>query len=453
MNLENMERHKVKVILQFAIPSIIAMVLSSMINIVDGYFIGNYVGTEGLAAVNLGLPIVYLYLAVGLMIAVGGISIAGRLLGAKKIEDSNQVFRQTMVMCVVVSIAITIVMFFVLEPISNLFHADGITREYFVTYYRVLIFELPIMVIISGLGMFIRGEGNPMFVMVTNLMSVVLNIVLDYIFVKPLAMGVKGVALASLISVLIILAITVLYMNTKSKIFRFGRYKFNKDVFREIIFNGSSEFIGELSMCISMAAYNYVVLRCAGVEGVAAFTIIGYVSYVFSMIIIGFGQGIVPLVSFSYGAKKHPLDSQLRNTTIKMVTGVAIGVFVLMSLLTKWYCRLFSDSSTVAALVTPGLRLQMSSFAFAGINTITSFYFTAIGKAKESAVISGARGLVILMIAIAILPNLFGITGVWLVSLTTELLTFFISIWYMKKNRIPLQSRATCKDGNEIGEI
>lgn len=436
MDLNKIMQHRSQVILQFAIPSIIAMILTSMINIIDGFFTGNYIGTEGLAAVNLGLPIVYLYLAIGLMIGVGGISIAGRLLGAEKKEITNHVFRQTLVFCIIVSFALTLVFLFLLSPISSIFKTDDVTRKYFVQYYSIMIFELPLMVITTVLGMFIRGEGNPGFVMVTNLLGVILNSIFDYIFVKPLSLGITGIAWASLLSVLIVMAISLFYFINGSKIFKFGKYNYNKQVLMETIFNGSSEFIGELSMCISMSAYNYVVLKKAGVNGLGAFTIIGYVSYVFSMIIVGFGQGIVPIVSYAYGAKQSKLARKVRNTTIKMVSSVAIVFFVVMSFVAGWYCGLFSESSEVSKLVIPGLRLQMSSFVFAGINTIASFYFTAIGKAKESAVISASRGLIILMIAIFVLPRIFGITGVWLVNLTTEAITLLFSIIYMKQNAL-----------------
>ena len=133
MNLEKIENKRRSIILQFAVPSIIAMVLTSMINIVDGYFMGNYVGTEGLAAVNLGLPIVYLYLATGLMISVGGISMAGRMLGAKEVQKANEVFRQTMLFCVVVTCVLTLLLCFLLRPMSGLFQADALTRQYFNT--------------------------------------------------------------------------------------------------------------------------------------------------------------------------------------------------------------------------------------------------------------------------------------------------------------------------------
>lgn len=441
MEIKRIKEHGTQMILQFAIPSIIAMVLTSMINIVDGMFIGRYVGAEGLAAVNLGLPIVYLYLAVGLMIAVGGISIAGRLLGEGEIESANQIFRQTIMVCAVVSFAITLVMFFLLTEIGSLFHASAMTMEYFEQYYGILIFELPIMVITSGLGMFIRGEGRPAFVMITNLVTVLLNAVLDYLFVATFSFGVTGIAAASLLSAFLVLVINIVYLTVGTKVFHFGKFVWNKRALLETFLNGGSEFIGELSMCLSMSAYNYVVLKHAGVAGLAAFTIIGYVSYVFSMIIIGFGQGIVPVISFSYGAKEKNLAAGIRNKTMGMVMAAAMILFLIMSFAAGGYCSLFTDkegenAGNIADIVIPGLRLQMSSFLFAGINTIASFYFTAIGKAKESAVISASRGLIVLMLAILILPALFGITGVWLVSLTTETVTLLISVWYIKKEGI-----------------
>lgn len=435
MDLQRVEKQGAQVILQYAIPSIIAMVLTSMINIVDGYFIGNYVGTEGLAAVNLGLPIVYLYLAIGLMIAVGGIAIAGRKLGANEIEQANQVFRQTITICVVVTVALTVIMMLLLAPISQLFRADALTQRYFCSYYGILIWELPLMVVTSAFGMFIRGEGNPVFVMITNIISILINTILDYVFAGPMNLGVAGVAWASFISAAAVLGLNVLYVWRKAKIFHFGKFKYQCAVSKEMFLNGSSEFIGEFSMCLSMAAYNYVILKSAGVDGVAAFTIIGYVSYVFSMIIIGFGQGIVPIISFAYGAEHFALSRHVRSLTMRMVIGVAIAVFVVMSLVAGWYCGFFTAQENIEQMVIPGLRIQMSSFAFAGENSIASFYFTSIGKAKESAVISASRGLVVLLIAIFVLPMIFGITGVWMVSLVTELVTMVFTLVFMKKDR------------------
>ena len=175
MNLETIREKRIGMILQFSIPSIIAMVLTSMITVVDGFFIGNYVGKEGMAAVNLGLPIVYLYLAVGLMISVGGVAIAGMAFGAGNVKKCNDVFNQTILTTVTVSVLLSILVLLCFQPMLHILHAEGQVAEYFKEYYLIMLAELPVMVINSSFGMFIRGEGNPQFFMGTNIINVLLT--------------------------------------------------------------------------------------------------------------------------------------------------------------------------------------------------------------------------------------------------------------------------------------
>ncbi len=434
MNTYEINKHKNKFILQFSVPSIVAMILSSLITVIDGFFTGNFIGDEGLAAINLGLPIVYIYLAIGLMVGVGGISIAGRLLGSGEMNNANNVFRQTMIFTTIICAVLTIIFFFTIEPISYLFEIDDLTRSLFITYYKVVIFEYPLMIIFSCFGMFIRSEGSPVFVMILNIVAVVLNFVLNALFVQLLGFGIEGIAIASVISSTVTVALCVIYF-CKPKVFKFGTFIWKKDDIKEIIFNGGSEFIGEFSMVLSMFAYNFIILKCSGVDGLAAFTIVGYVSYIFSMIIVGFEQGCVPLISFSFGANEKRLARELRNQTMKMTTIVSVFIFVVMTIFANFYSSLFTDSTKVMSMVRFGLVIQMSSFVFIGLDTIASGYFTAIGKAKESAIISFARGFVILLVAIFILPTLFGLNGVWFVSLVTESLTMILSVIFMIKDK------------------
>ena len=434
MELENIKKNVAGKILQFSIPAIIAMVLTSMITIVDGYFMGNYVGKEAIAAVNLGLPILYLYLALGLMLSVGGVAIAGMALGAENYRKAKAVFNQTMITTVFVSCMLSIVVLILFTPIMHLFHAEALVGEYFRKYYLILLWELPIMVINSSFGMFIRGEGNPQFFMKVNILNVASNIALDYVAVRWLNLGVEGIAAASLISAAIELLCIIYYFIRKSKVYKFGRFTYSGEVHKNTIFNGSSEFIGEMSMSISMAAYNYVILRNIGVDGIAAFTVMGYLAYIFNMIIVGFGQGASPLFSFTYGAKEYELCRKIRKKSSQFVfaAGIIFIFFVILS--ADWYSGLFVKNEIVREMVRSGIYIFSSAFLIVGINTITSFYFTSIGKAKESAVISSARGLVILLICIFTLPVLFGMTGVWMVSPMTEVITCLISAYYIVKN-------------------
>lgn len=435
MNLEEIQTGKVSKVLQFSIPSIIAMVLTSLINVADGFFIGNYVGKEGLAAVNLGLPIVYLFLAAGLMISVGGVAIAGMALGAGDTKKCSSVFNQTMCTAAILTVVLSIGVGLCFDPMLKLLQADAAVAGHFKAYYGIMLLQLPIMVINSSFGMFIRGEGKPQFFMLVNILNVLLNIVLDYLSVRWLNLGIEGVAASSLIASCATLFCILYFFMKKSTVYKFSGFRFDKKVLLSTLFNGSSEFVGELSMSISMFAYNYVILRTIGVDGVTAFTIVGYICYMFSMVLIGFGQGASPLISFAYGAKEYSLARKLRSITNGMVFLSGAAVFLLVLVGSGWYSSLFVKNEAVEQMVRSGVLIYGVSFFFSGINTISSFYFTSIGKAVESAIISSARGLVILLACIFILPPLFGMMGVWLVAPITEGLTLVISISFIVRER------------------
>lgn len=434
MNLENIKSKTVQIIMQFSIPSIIAMVLTSLITIVDGFFIGNYVGEEGIAAVNLGLPILYVYLAIGIMLGVGGIAIAGMSLGAQNIKKSNEVFNQTVISVIIITVILSFIVYILLRPIVSFINMDKEVANCFIQYYSIMIIAYPIMIVNATLGMFIRGEGKPQFFMMISILTVVCNVFLDYLFIQQFHFGIEGIAFASLLSVLIGALCMFMFFRIKSSIYKFKKFEFSKRIFRDTILNGSSEFIGQMSMSLSMFAYNWVILRTIGVSGVAAFTIVGYMAYLFSMVIIGFGQGASPLISFSYGAKEIELSKIIRKKTNMFVflSGTVFVVFMLIA--SDWYSRVFVSNSNVSDLIRSGIPIFVCSFLFSGINTITSFYFTSIGKAKESAIISLSRGLVVLLICIFTLPLLFGMIGVWFVAPITEAVTIVVSIILIRQN-------------------
>ncbi len=435
MNLESIRSSKAKTILRFSIPSIIAMILTALITVVDGFFIGNYVGAEGIAAVNLGLPIVYLFLAVGLMVSVGGFAIAGMALGAEDTPKARSVFNQTMCTVVAASALLSAIVWFCLNPMLRFLQATPQVAGFFKDYYTIMLLELPLTVINASFGMFIRGESRPQYFMQVNVLNLLLNIVLNYVFVHWYGWGVKGIAAASLLAAAAALLCTLHFFLRKAKVYRFHTFSFSGEVMRHTLFNGSSEFVGEMSLSISMFAYNFVILKNIGVHGVTAFSIVGYIAYIFSMVIIGFAQGASPLISFAYGAKQPALATALRRITDRMVLAAGALVFGFVLLGAGWYSGLFVKSEAVRQLVRPGIAIFGISFLFSGVNVITSIYFTSIGKAIESAVISCARGLVILLVCIFVFPPLLGMTGVWLVAPVTEGLTLLLSLLLVRTAR------------------
>lgn len=434
MELERIRNNEVSAIWKFSIPSIIAMVLTSLITIADVFFTGNYVGKEGIAAINLGLPIVYLYLGLGLMISVGGSVLGSMALGAADKDKANTIFNQTMLTTVVVSFAVSLLAWFSFQPLLNILQVNEQVADYFNAYYKIMLLELPVLVINNAFGMFIRGEGNPQFFMKISALNVLGNILLDYFFARWLRLGVEGIAMASLLTSVLCLFWILLYFIKSSSVYKLKRFAFMKEILKSTILNGCSEFIGEISMSITIFAYNFVIMRNIGVEGITAFTIVGYIAYLVSMIIIGFGQGVSPLISFSYGAKEKELAKIFRRKTNFYVLCVGMIVFFVMYILSDWYSGIFVKSEIVKDMIQSGMWIFTVSFLLSGINTITSFYFTSIGRAKESAIISALRGLVVLLICIFTLPALFGMLGVWLVAPVTEVVTLPISIYFILKN-------------------
>lgn len=435
MNLEEIRQNTAGKILQFSVPAITAMVLTALITVADGFFMGNYVGKEGIAAVNLGLPMVYLYLGTGLMVSIGGAAIAGMALGAGDRESCNGVFRQTVTTAAVLSLAISCVMGLSFEPICSVLQADSQVGRYFREYYRVMLLELPVMVVHSSMGMFIRGEGNPKFYMQVTVLNVLMNVALDYVFAGWLRLGAAGIAWASLWSALVSLICCLYYFRKKAQVYRLGMFRFSRKLWVREILNGSSEFISEMSTGIAMFAYNLVIMRRFGADGVAAFTIVGYVSYVFSMVVVGFGQGASPLISFCYGAGEEKLAADIRRRTNQYVFAAGAAVFLMMAVISDGYAGMFVRSEAVKAMAGAGIMIFMMSFFFCGINAITSFYFTAIGRAFESAMISFSRGLFVLLICIFTLPACFGMTGVWLAAPVTEAVTLGMTGVFLRRER------------------
>ena len=428
MNISQIKENKLQMILGFSIPSIIAMLLQTMITITDGYFTGNYVGEDALAAINLGLPILYLFLGTGLCTGVGGSVISGRLLGANDKEKASKVMSQTLATTIVICIVVSVITFILFTPILNILNAGEGLANYFTEYYRIMLFTYPLMVFSTVLGMFIRTEGKPQVCMIVYIIACILNVILDYIFVALLGMGVKGSAIGSLIVNAITALFQLAYFLTKSTNLKIISFRFEPSVFRETMLNGSSEFIGEMASAVSMFVFNYVLMKYVGEKGVAAFTILGFVVYGYSMICIGFGQGIIPLVSTLYGAGELDTAIDIRKITNKILFIIGTIIAVIFIFFGKNYSMMFGSGELVSELVCTGFRIYAITFVVMGFNVINSMYFTGIGDAKSSAIISSLRGIVLLLVFTLVLPVFFGMNGVWMSAPLTEVLTAFVAV-------------------------
>lgn len=277
--------------------------------------------------------------------------------------------------------------------------------------------------------------------MLVSIISCILNAILDDILVGRLAMGVQGSAIASLIVQVIAVIVQLIHFIGPSAGIRFRHYRFDRAVNKETIFNGSSEFIGEMASAISMFAFNYVLMKYVGAEGVAAFTILGFTVYGYSMIAIGFGQGLTTLVSVCWGAKEQKTAMQLRILTNKILFGIGALFAVCFFVLGRRYAGMFGCSSSVADMVSAGFRFYAVTFLIMGYDVINSMYFTSCGDALSSALISSLRGVILLLTFILIFPAIWGMAGVWMAAPATEALTAIVSAWLIMKQKKMMESR------------
>lgn len=429
MNVQEISSNPVKNILRFSVPSIIAMVLTSVITVTDGFFIGNYISADGLAAVNLGLPIVYLFLAAGLMVSVGGSALAGIAMGSGDAKRGCNVFNQTMLVTVVASVLVGAVSFVFFEPMLRFLRAEGNVFVFARDYFFIMLFEYPVMILNTSFGMFIRSDGRPDSYMKINILNVALNILLDYVFVR-LGLGIRGIAFASLLSAVVAFVLNLLYFVRFSSMYKFGKFTFIMEDLRNMLLNGSSEFIGEMSGCISMFCFNFVIMKYFGVDGVTAFTVVGYTVYVFSMIAIGFGQGICPLVSFVFGSGERALAVKIRKIANVLLFGTGFFFALVLFLGAGGYASIFVREQNVRDMISFGIRLFCGTFLIGGYNVIGSMYFTSCGKAFPSALISTLRGLVLLLAATFTFPVWWGLTGLWLISPVVEALSACVTLYF-----------------------
>lgn len=294
-------------------------------------------------------------------------------------------------------------------------------------------FTYPLMVLGTILGMFIRVNGKPQLCMLVSIAGCILNVVLDYMFVARMELGVKGSAIGSLLVQLVTVLAQLMFFFLPDTIVRFRRFVFDREVGKEMILNGSSEFIGEMASAISMFAFNYVLMKYVGADGVAAFTILGFVVYGYSMVCIGFGQGISPIVSICWGAKEKETATKIRSITNRIL--LAIGTLTALSFFIagKRYAEIFGCSNSIADMVATGFRIYAITFLAMGYDVTGSMYFTSCGDAKSSAIISSLRGIVLLLAFILIFPAIFGMNGVWMASPCAEILTAIVTFVLIRR--------------------
>lgn len=426
---------------QFVTFSVMSMVGQSLFILADTYFIANGVGAQGLAALNIVLPVVNIINGLGWMFGVGGATQFAITKSQGNLDKANDHFTQTVVSAGLIAIIFTLV--------SHIFIDDtlyflGVTPELFEmsrSYFAILTLFSPLFILNNVFITFIRNDFNPRLAMFGMILGGIINIIFDYIFIYPMNMGLKGAAIATVFSPAISLLVCSLHFKYRRRTLAFQPLKLRVGSFLATLRNGFSSFLNEFSSAFVMVIFNLVVLDLAGNIGVSAYSIVANMNIIAVAIFTGVGQGLQPLISAYHGKKdKTAVQTILRLglMTSLLIGGLFVGIGVFLP---NVIVVLFNGDGNLelAKLAVPGVRLYFTSFLFTGINFTMIFYLSAINEGKKSMVISALRGFIFVYPAVGLMSRSLGITGVWLAMTVVEILTLIgivMIIWHDRRKRV-----------------
>ena len=437
MHISLSEHFNYRKLLRFTFPSIIMMIFTSVYGVVDGLFVSNFVGKTPFAAINLIWPFLMILGGSGFMIGAGGSALVSKTMGEGDGERANRYFSLLVLFTVGLGIAITIPGMFLMEPVAVLLGADKDMLPYCVTYGRILLVAQTAFMLQGVFQSFLVTAERPSLGLFVTVGAGVTNMVLDCLFIAVLDWGLVGAALATVTSQIVGGVVPLLYflLPNKSPLRivrpRLGLIQSLRTI-GKVAVNGSSELMTNISMSVVNMLYNYRLMMLAGEDGIAAYGVIMYVSFVFIAIFIGYSIGSAPIVGFHYGAGNHgELKSLLRKSLIlTAVTGVTMaGLAVLLAPLLSGIFVGYDEG--LCELTRRGFTLYAVSFLFAGFGIFGSSFFTALGNGVVSATISFLRTLVFQVAAVLILPLLWGIDGIWLAISAAELLALGVTTAFL----------------------
>ena len=417
-----------KIILKYGIPSILTMWVYSLYTIVDGIFIGKFLGAKEIASVNIVMPFVNFSFALGIMVAVGGGTIIAIRLGENNPKEANRIYSlSTQVFMVLGGLLGSLGIFFP-EYMVRILGANDVIADSSASYLFIISFFTLFYLLSYGFEIFIRIEGNPAYSMVCNMAGAVINIVLDYVFIVHFHWGIQGAALATGMAQLGTALSLWWYLIFRAKKLKFKFTKFDLKAVGALCFNGSSEFLTEIATGIVIMAFNINIMRMIGEKGVSAFGIIGYISTLVTMTMIGFSQGLQPVISYNYGAEKYDRIKKILKIGIGAVAVLGISFYLTVNYFSYDIISMFvKNDKTLFALTKEAVNIYSFTYILMGINIIISAYFTAIEDAMISAVLSILRGIIFINTLLYLCPLIFDTKGIWLSAPVNEMITLIFS--------------------------
>ncbi len=437
MNISLSEHFGYGKLIRFTFPTIIMMIFTSIYGVVDGLFISNVVGSEAFAAVNLIMPLVMIFGAVGFMVGTGGSALVAMTLGQHREKRANEYFSMLVYLLFILGVVLAAIGIAFIRPIAGFLGATEEMLDICVTYGTVLLIALPLFMLQNSFQSFLVVAERPRMGLVISIISGVTNMVLDFLFVYVFRWGVLGAAAATAMSQLVGAAIPVVYFfRENDSPLRLVRTRFDMGAIIKACTNGSSEMVSNISLSIISMLYNWQLMRLAGEKGVVAYGVIMYAGFIFVGIYLGYSIGSAPVIGYHYGAGNVGELKNLLKKSLILLSVTAVVMTGAAEATAGLQAKIFVNYDIELMEFTKNaIQIFSLSYLLSGINMFASSFFTALNNGVISAALSFLRTFLFLVAAILAAPVFWGVDGIWLAVVFAETAALLVSIACLLGNR------------------
>jgi putative MATE family efflux protein len=426
-----------KLLIKFSVPAVVGMLVNSLYNIVDRIFVGRGVDSLAIAGITIGFPIMLITIAFAMLIGMGATSLISIRLGEQKQEEAELIAGNATVLLLIISIVISALGLIFLYPMLKLLGASPQVLPYAAEYMSIVLLGTVVAGIGMGMNNFIRAEGNPKMAMYTMIIGAIVNIILDYIFIFPLGMGIRGAAAATVISQGVS-ALWVLYYywsgHSLIKI-RVSNLRLEPGVVKTIMAVGMPMFVLQLTNSLQQLILNKSLGFYGGDTAIAAMGIIFSIVTLVVMPIVGINQGAQPIIGYNYGARQYDRVKEAVKTALMAATTILIIGFLLTRFFPGPIIALFNQTDYELLKVGAyGLTIFTLLIPVVGIQIVGSGYFQAVGKYRQALVLSLSRQVLLFIPALLIFPCFLGLNGIWITAPFADLGSALISgVWLYRE--------------------
>ena len=422
-----------KLLAQYALPAVIAMTAASLYNIIDRVFIGQVVGPMAISGLAITFPFMNLAAAFGAAVGVGASTTISVKLGQKDYESAENILGNTITLNLIVGLAFGGICLLFLDPILRFFGASDATLPYARDFMQVILAGNVFSHMYFGMNAVLRAASKPRMAMFATIFTVGMNILLDVVFILWWHWGIKGAAFATIISQVLALCWQMKLFTNKSELLHLKRgiYKLKSNLVRNIISIGISPFLMNACACVIVIFINNQLVRFGGDMAVGAYGIANSIAMIFVMFVIGLNQGMQPIAGYNYGAQQY--DRMMRVVKLSIITAVCIMLTGWsLAMFAPYHCaRMFTTDPELIKGSIKAIHIIMMMFPLIGSQMVITNFFQCIGKVKISIFLSLSRQLLFLLPLLAILPNFYGINGVWASMPTSDFIAVVVAVMIM----------------------